>query len=113
MVKTVIGLIIIAASFIYLIRHPNMSLLDKILYVADFIEPGRCEAPNLPEVRALAFVNLDECLFRILQDTLLYLERKKAALDPVTEKTYQYYKERREERYERTGTVPPNGKNSL
>ena len=92
---------------------PNMSLLDKILYVADFIEPGRCEAPNLPEVRALAFVNLDECLFRILQDTLLYLERKKAALDPVTEKTYQYYKERREERYERTGTVPPDGKNSL
>lgn len=31
MVKTVIGLIIIAASFIYLIRHPNMSLLDSLM----------------------------------------------------------------------------------
>ena len=30
-------------------------MLDKILYIADYIEPGRKEAPNLPEVRKLAF----------------------------------------------------------
>ena len=47
--------------------RPNMSLLDKIIYIADYIEPGRDVAPNLPEVRALAFVDIDACLYRILE----------------------------------------------
>lgn len=73
--------------------RPAMSLLDKIIYVADFIEPGRCEAPNLDDVRALAFVDLDACLFKILEDTLVYLNAKGAAVDPMTEKTYLFYKQ--------------------
>ena len=32
----------------------NMSTLDKIIYIADYIEPGRRQAPGLPEVRQLA-----------------------------------------------------------
>jgi len=73
--------------------RPAMSLLDKIIYIADFIEPGRCEAPNLDDVRALAFVDLDACLFKILEDTLVYLNSKGAAVDPMTEKTYLFYKQ--------------------
>ena len=65
-----------------------MSLLDKIIYIADYIEPGRDVAPNLPEVRALAFVDIDACLYRILEDTLAYLAEK----DPATEETFLYYK---------------------
>lgn len=72
--------------------RPQMTLLDKIIYIADFIEPGRDEAPNLPVVRALAFEDLDTCLCRILEDTLAYLRKKGAGIDPMTEKTYQYYK---------------------
>ena len=30
---------------------PNMNLLEKIVYVADYIEPNRCEAPRLEEIR--------------------------------------------------------------
>ena len=70
----------------------NMSLLDKIIYIADYIEPGRDVAPNLPEVRALAFVDIDACLYRILEDTLAYLAEKGATLDPATEETFLYYK---------------------
>ena len=33
--------------------RPGMSLLEKIIFVADYIEPGRDSAPNLPVVRAL------------------------------------------------------------
>lgn len=76
--------------------RPDMSLLDKIIYIADFIEPGRNEAPNLPEVRDLAFQDIDACLYRILKDTLVYLEHKGAAVDPMTERTYLYYKKLRE-----------------
>ncbi len=72
--------------------RPNMTLLDKIIYIADFMEPNRTEAPNLPEVRELAFLDLDECLYRILKDSLVYLEYKKDAIDPMTEQTYLYYK---------------------
>ena len=72
---------------------PEMTLLDKIIYIADFMEPGRCEAPNLPKVRKLAFINIDECLFRILEDSLAYLHTRDLVIDDMTEKTYLYYKE--------------------
>ena len=72
--------------------RPEMSLLDKIIYIADFMEPGRSEAPNLPVVRDLAFQDIDACLYRILEDTLSYLKKKGVTVDPMTERTYLYYK---------------------
>lgn len=72
--------------------RPNMSLLDKIIYVADYMEPNRCEAPNLDEVRRLAFEDIDECLYTILESTVAYLKQKNAIIDPMTEETYLYYK---------------------
>ncbi len=71
---------------------PQMSTLDKIIYIADYIEPGRCEAPNLGKIRQLAFEDLNECLYRILADSLDYLAKKDAILDPMTKKTFEYYK---------------------
>ena len=72
--------------------RPNMSMLDKILYIADYIEPGRKEAPRLEEMRQLAFEDLDECLYLILEDTLSYLQTRDIEIDPMTEETYLYYK---------------------
>lgn len=73
--------------------RPNMTLLDKIVYIADYLEPNRCEAPNLDKVRALAFVDIDECLYVILRDSLAYLQTKSEVIDSMTENTYLYYKE--------------------
>lgn len=75
---------------------PDMNLLDKIIYIADYIEPGRAEASNLPEVRKKAFVNLDSCLYQILEDSLEYLKTKGCVIDPMTEKTFLFYKKQRE-----------------
>lgn len=72
--------------------HPHMTLLEKIIYIADYIEPGRPELANMDEVRHLAFRNIDECLYRILEDSLEYLNRLSKPIDPMTEKTYNYYK---------------------
>ena len=69
-----------------------MTLLEKIIYIADYIEPGRAELPNMAEVRRLAFRNIDECLYRMLEDSLKYLKSKKLPVDEMTEKTYRYYK---------------------
>ena len=38
---------------------PEMTQLEKIIYLADYIEPGRDKAPNLARVRRLAFEDLD------------------------------------------------------
>lgn len=72
--------------------RPNMTLLEKIIYIADYIEPNRSQAPNLKEIRELAYVDLDECLYRILEGTLAYLRTRNEVIDPMTEETYLFYK---------------------
>ena len=74
---------------------PAMTLLDKIIYISDYIEPMRNKASNLEEVRKMAFVDLDETLFKILSDTLVYLENSSKKMDPMTMQTYEYYREQR------------------
>lgn len=73
--------------------RPDMSLLEKIVFVADYIEPGRKQAPNLPEIRQLAFQDLDKAMVRILEDTVQYLEQGGGEIDPATEETLKYYSE--------------------
>ena len=70
-----------------------MSLLDKIIFIADYIEPKRDKAAHLDEIRKLAFEDLDACMADILYDTLHYLNNKKGAIDPNTQLTYEYYKQ--------------------
>lgn len=72
---------------------PGMTLLEKIIYVADYIEPMRNKAPNLADVRKLAFEDIDLALFKILSDTLSYLRHSTKNLDPMTLQAYEYYKE--------------------
>ncbi len=74
----------------------EMSLLEKIVFVADYIEPGRKHAPNLAEIRKMAFLDLDEALLKILEDTLSYLEISGGDIDPMTEETRKYYSERKQ-----------------
>lgn len=73
--------------------RPGMSLLEKIVFIADYMEPGRNHAPNLDEVRRLAFEDLDQAMLKILNDTLEYLDSKNGDVDPMTRKTLEYYKE--------------------
>ena len=79
---------------------PNMNLLEKIVYVADYIEPNRCEAPRLEEIRKLAFSDLDRTVAEILYDTINFLNTKSGAIDPTTQITYNYYAKYRDNREE-------------
>ena len=74
---------------------PAMSTLDMILFIADYIEPGRDKAQNLPQIRQMAFQSLEHTVEKILYDTLHYLNEKSGRIDPATELTYEYYKNRR------------------
>lgn len=70
----------------------EMSMLEKIIYIADFIEPLRDKASCLPEARKLAFTDPDACMYVILKNTVEYLEQSFVPVEKHTLKAYQYYK---------------------
>lgn len=73
--------------------RPGMSLLEKIIFVADYMEPGRRQAPRLEQIRRTAFVDLDRAVLLILEDTLNYLQNSGSVIEKTTQDTYQYYRE--------------------
>ena len=64
---------------------PEMTLLEKIVYIADYIEPNRKIIPGLQE--------LDECMYKILADTLAYLEENPKDIDNATKDAFLYYRD--------------------
>ncbi len=82
---------ILSAIACHTTGKPDMSLLDKIVFIADYIEPGRNKAPGLPEIRRLSFTEIDKALIRILSDTLDYLASSNDPIDPATQNVLDYY----------------------
>lgn len=62
---------------------PEMSVLDRIIYVADCIEPGR-KYEGVKELRKIADVDLNRALIRALNDSIRYIVDKNALLHPDT-----------------------------
>ncbi|MCR5331426.1 MAG: nicotinate-nucleotide adenylyltransferase [Lachnospiraceae bacterium] len=81
--------------------RPNMSLLEKIIYIADYIEPGRKRDISDPQAarmlelaRSFASVDLDQTLKYILKETYDYLVNKTDyAISDMTRKAYEFYKD--------------------
>lgn len=86
---------ILHAIKVHTTGEPDMSILDKIIYIADYIEPLRDKTPNLDKVRKLAFKDLDVCMAEILHDTLMYLRSRGGSIDPLTKMTYGFYEQYR------------------
>ena len=81
--------------------RPDMGLLEKIIYVADFIEPHRKKLPRLTDIRKTAYDDLDLAVYMILENSLSYLKKGETKIDPKTQETYDYYRNLIEKR----GTV--------
>ena len=58
----------------------------------------RSKAANLPQIRSLAFRDIDLAVYLTLSDTLDYLRRGTSCLDNQTVEAYNYYKILIEER---------------
>ena len=71
---------------------PDMTRLEMIVYIADYIEIHRKTLPLLANARRVAFSDLEECMCVILESTLSFLGKKGAAVDPITRESYEYYK---------------------
>ncbi|ARW46272.1 Nicotinate-nucleotide adenylyltransferase (plasmid) [Bacillus licheniformis] len=90
LVKTEVGITdedILSAIRFHTSGRPNMTLLEKVVYVADYIEPGR-RFPGVEEVRTLAEEDLDSALIQALKNTITFLISKNQAVYPETVATY-------------------------
>ncbi|MBF0787829.1 MULTISPECIES: bis(5'-nucleosyl)-tetraphosphatase (symmetrical) YqeK [unclassified Streptococcus] len=68
----------------------QMTLLDKIIYVADYIEPNR-DFPQVKEARRLAKVSLEQAVAFETAHTVAYLAQKGVPIYPQTIETYNSY----------------------
>lgn len=71
---------------------PNMNLLEKIIYVADYMEPNR-DFPGVERLRKLAYKNLDKALRVGLEMTLDMLRKQKREISPESENALRYLRE--------------------
>ncbi len=72
--------------------RPGMTMLEKILYIADYIEPNRREIPGLKEIRAIVFEDIDRAIYLSASRTLQYLKESGKETDSLTAGTCEYYK---------------------
>ncbi|MDY2922579.1 MAG: nicotinate-nucleotide adenylyltransferase [Eubacterium sp.] len=86
---------ILSAIACHTTGKPDMTSLEKILFIADYIEPGRkmdCKPNSLKKIRQTSFQDLDKSLTLILENTIHYLTNENLPIDPVSKETYLYYK---------------------
>jgi predicted HD superfamily hydrolase involved in NAD metabolism len=72
--------------------RPAMTLLEKIIFTADYIEPYRKPLPGIQKLREVSYDNLDLGVCMILENMVNYLESSAKVIDTVTIDTYKYYK---------------------
>ena len=78
--------------------RPGMRPLEQIVFIADYIEPRRNKSKHLPEIRRMAFRDLDECCYLVLKDMLLYLHSRCGEIDGNTQEAFRFYEEVHDER---------------
>ena len=71
--------------------RPEMSDLEKIIYLADFIEPNRGDNWWVKLIRDLVFVDLDKAVYKCAKLTVSFLKEKGRVVDEATLKTLEYY----------------------
>jgi len=69
--------------------HADMSLLEKIIYIADLIEPGR-SFEGIDQIRDLACQDIDEAMLTALKQVMAFVKSKGFTLHPNSVEAYQY-----------------------
>ena len=76
--------------------RPEMSMLEQIVYLADYFEPERNQptTPCLDEIRRISFQSLDEATYLVAKNSIQYFESTGKETDPMTYRVYEYYKKK-------------------
>ena len=85
---------IISAIACHTTGKSQMTTLEKIIYIADYIEPNRdmdCKPYPLERIRRTAFFDLNQATGMILKNTLTYLEENQMPIDEMSLEAFHYY----------------------
>lgn len=74
---------VLSAIYCHTTGKEHMSTFEKIIFVADYIEPMR-DIPGVEKVREVATENLDQAVYLILRNTIQFLMSKKHTIYPST-----------------------------
>jgi len=83
---------ILSAITFHTTGRPAMSLLEKIVFTADYIEPFRKPLPRIDEIRQAAYNDIDLAVYLITENVLIYLQNNGNEIDSFTFDTYEYYR---------------------
>ena len=61
----------------------DMTTLEKIIYIADYIEPGR-DFPGVEELREITREDLDKGVLKGLENTILFVIKQGNLIHPLT-----------------------------
>ena len=70
----------------------NMSILEKIIYVADYMEPNR-DFPGVEQLRSLAYSDIDKALKLGLEMTLRLLQQQNRQVSAGSREALAYLEE--------------------
>lgn len=83
---------VLKAIFYHTTGHKNMTNLEKLIFLSDYIELGRI-GDYFEKVRKIAFESLDRAIVVMLEEQFKYLNAKKSDIYSLSIETYNYYKE--------------------
>ena len=72
----------------------DMSMFDKVIYIADCIEPFREPYEGLEEIRSLAYKDINKAMICALEHTIEYNEKKGAVIHPLSKEALEFLKNR-------------------
>lgn len=74
---------ILEAIYFHTIAKENMTILSKIIYLADFIEPNR-SFEGIDEIRAIAYKDINQAILLAIENTLKFILRQGRLIHPNT-----------------------------
>lgn len=81
---------VIAAVSFHTTGRAGMSTLEKVIYLADAIEPNR-DYPGVDEIRRLSEENLDEACLYAMKHSVEYVKAQGGYVDEDTISAIEYY----------------------
>ena len=80
---------VVSAIYWHTTGKPDMTLLEKIVYMADYMEPNRA-FEGVQELRELAWTDLDRAMLRAFEISVEMLERRGRRVDEHSRKALEY-----------------------
>ena len=74
--------------------RPNMTKLEKVLYLADFVEPFRKNPEWLSELRGLVYEDLDKAMLKGLEMSIVELLQRRQDIHPSSSEALAWFSQK-------------------